>query len=377
MGNNSCDINLKKYKDFKVQIYNSNYISKEDNNNSKLDISECENILKEKYNIPINENLTIFKIDYNYENLKIPIMEYKLYYKDKLLNLSYCDGVGVKISTKINFENYNIDFNKINDALKSNIDVFNKSSQFYNDICSTFTNSNGTDVPIKDRKKDYYPNISLCQEGCTYDGFDKQNYEIKCVCNNNISNENSNEFNENDENLFSNSNIKVLKCIYLYINIKNFLNNYGSFIFLFCEMSEIFLIIFNFIKGYVSIMKSLNILHKNIYFKNNPVKKNFFVNSSLSFSSNKSIKNLIDKKDNNLNKKYFENKSDYKFKSKKDINVIIYKKIELFEENNIIDSKNKFIYNNEKKTYVHQELTDEEINELDFNKSLILEIEML
>jgi hypothetical protein len=49
--------------------------------------------------------------------------------------------------------------------------------------------------------------------------------------------------------------------------------------------------------------------------------------------------------------------------------VIIYKKIELFEENNIIDSKNKFIYNNEKKTCVRQELTDEEINELDFNKS--------
>ena len=54
IGNNSCDINLKKYKDFKVQIYNSNYIYKEDNNNSKLDISECENILKEKYNISIN-----------------------------------------------------------------------------------------------------------------------------------------------------------------------------------------------------------------------------------------------------------------------------------------------------------------------------------
>ena len=53
--------------------------------------------------------------------------------------------------------------------------------------------------------------------------------------------------------------------------------------------------------------------------------------------------------------------------------MIIYKKIELFEENNIIDSKNKFIYNNEKKTYIHQELTDEEINELDFNKSLILD----
>ena len=31
-------------------------------------------------------------------------MEYKLYYKDKLLNLSYCDN----ISSVINLDNYNI-----------------------------------------------------------------------------------------------------------------------------------------------------------------------------------------------------------------------------------------------------------------------------
>ena len=65
IGNNSYNNNLKKYKNFKDQIYNSNYIPKEGNINSKLDISECENTLS--------------------------IMKYKFYYKDKLLNLSYCD----------------------------------------------------------------------------------------------------------------------------------------------------------------------------------------------------------------------------------------------------------------------------------------------
>jgi hypothetical protein len=109
MGNNSCDINLKKYKDFNVQIYNSNYIPQE-NNHSKLNISECENILKEKYNISINENLTIFKIDYFYENFTIPIIYYKLYYKDILLNLSYC-GNNLPI---INLDYYNISLNDSN-----------------------------------------------------------------------------------------------------------------------------------------------------------------------------------------------------------------------------------------------------------------------
>ena len=70
VGNNSCDNNLYQYKYFIVQIYNSNYIPKEDNNNSlQLNINECEKILKEKHNISINESLTIFKIEYYYENL--------------------------------------------------------------------------------------------------------------------------------------------------------------------------------------------------------------------------------------------------------------------------------------------------------------------
>ena len=361
IGNNSCDINKKNYNNFKVQIYNSNYINKEqDNNTSILDISECENLLKEKYNISKNENLTLFKIDYYYDNSSSPIIDYKLYFKDKLLNISYCDDISIKIMIKINLDDYNLDLNKINDALNSNYDAFDSNSEFFNDVCSKFSNSNGTDVPINDRKKDYYANISFCQEGCKYDGFDKIKNIVKCLCNNKIKNEKSNKFNENINNLFSNSNLKVLKCFNLLKNLKNILNNYGSYVFLFCEINEIFLLVFMIKKGNILIMKILNININNHFIKFSPIKRKNYLDYSTSFSMSSSKEKIFKQKNNN------------KLKSNID-NVVIYKNVGIFEEKIKNDSKNKIIVNKEQKHYTKKNYTNEEINQLDYNESIILD----
>ncbi len=78
-------------------------------------------------------------------------MKYNIYYKEKKLDLKYCGSVSLDISTPAVFENAGIDMSKLNNILNSGIDNFNKSSEFFNDICSTFFSENGTDVPIKDR----------------------------------------------------------------------------------------------------------------------------------------------------------------------------------------------------------------------------------
>ena len=44
--------------------------------------------------------------------------------------------------------------NKLNKALDSGIDIFNLSSEFFNDVCFAFSSENGTDVTIQDRKKE-------------------------------------------------------------------------------------------------------------------------------------------------------------------------------------------------------------------------------
>ena len=131
--------------------------------------------------------------------------------------------------------------NKLNHTIDSRYDIFNSSSEFFNDICSTFTSENGTDVIIKDRQKDYYQNISFCLEGCDYNGFDRPKNQIKCQCNyNNNNDKNNKKFGNEINNLFSNSNLNVLKCLYLNNNFTFLLNNYGNSIFLICEIGEIF-----------------------------------------------------------------------------------------------------------------------------------------
>ena len=59
-------------------------------NMSSIDLGECENELKEIYNI--TEPLIIVKIDYKQNDSLIPIIEYKVYHPitKELLNLSLC-----------------------------------------------------------------------------------------------------------------------------------------------------------------------------------------------------------------------------------------------------------------------------------------------
>ena len=70
----------------------------------------------------------------------------------------------------------------------------------------------------------------MCQEGCVYNGFDRDKNKVKCDCNNNYNNQKNKEFKNEVNNLFSNSNLKVLKCLYLNNNYKILIKNYVFFV---------------------------------------------------------------------------------------------------------------------------------------------------
>ncbi len=193
-------------------------------------------------------------------------MNYQIYYKSQKLNLKFCENISYEISTPANFENLGIDMKKLNYTMNLGIDIFNSSSEFFNDICSTFSTENGTDIIIKDRQKDYYQNVTLCPEKCVYNGFDRVNNKINCDCNNNnIDNNNKKKFGNEVNNLFSNSNLKVLKCLYLNKNYKIFFKNYGNYIFFACEIGEIILFFNILLKGFFPLVKNLKNIKKNIY----------------------------------------------------------------------------------------------------------------
>lgn len=51
--------------------------------------------------------------------------------------------------------------------LSENIDILNASSGYYNDICYPTTSDNGTDIPLKDRQKNFVEeNKAICPDDC-------------------------------------------------------------------------------------------------------------------------------------------------------------------------------------------------------------------
>ena len=100
------------------------------NNMTKIDLGECEYLLRNFYNISYNESLYIKKIDIQQEGMKTLKVEYnvyaKLYGKNLIkLNLTICEKTKISILIPI--------------VLSDNLDKYNINSGYYNDICYTKT----------------------------------------------------------------------------------------------------------------------------------------------------------------------------------------------------------------------------------------------
>ena len=68
-----------------------------------------------------------------------------------------------------------------------NIELYNLSDPFYNDICSLFTSEVSTDMTLNDRRNEYYVNISLCENDCFLIRIlNKELKNPKSLCNCNI-----------------------------------------------------------------------------------------------------------------------------------------------------------------------------------------------
>ena len=91
------------------------------------------------------------------EGRYFPKTEYEIYYKTDTnqfqnLNLSICKGMKINKSIPLNIS-------------ESDIDKYNSSSSYYNDICYTTTSNTGTDITLTDRRNEYINNnMTVCEE---------------------------------------------------------------------------------------------------------------------------------------------------------------------------------------------------------------------
>jgi hypothetical protein len=134
--------------------------------------------------------------------------------------------------------NPRINFEDIKQMANQDINVIDLSDPFYTDLCFHYESSLNKDVPLRDRALIYYPNISLCEEGCELEAVYTQNWTAKCNC---LFAQDKGGFKDNAffqsqfgdyDELFSMANFNVMKCYKDIFELKYFVKSFGNFIVL-------------------------------------------------------------------------------------------------------------------------------------------------
>lgn len=191
-------------------------------NLTKVDLGECEIILREEYSVNENENFLFTQIDH----VKTSIVDFSVFTpKGMKVDLELCDGSEMIIST-LNSD-LGMSISDIQSFKNSGIDVFNTSDDFFNDKCHPFSSENSSDVTLEERRKKYYQNVALCAEGCTYNGIDLTTLLVSCACiydSTQNKGEGTNSFGSSVLSSFmggiTKSNVGVVKCYNVVFNAK-------------------------------------------------------------------------------------------------------------------------------------------------------------
>ena len=221
--------------------------NEQNSNISIINLGECEYKLKDYYNIDEKEPLLIYKIDIYEEGILSPKVEYEIYNSKtkEQLNLTVCNDIKINIliPALINKE----------EEYK-----YNSSSEYYNDICYTFTTENGTDIILDDRKNEYIKNnMSLCESNCQFDEYNSDTQKAKCECEVKIKLPLMSEIVINKDKLYNNFvdvkkniNVKVMKCYKILFTKNGLKYNIGSYILLSIIILTIVFCIIFFVKGF-------------------------------------------------------------------------------------------------------------------------------
>ena len=200
------------------------------------------------------------------------------------------------------------DLDKLKFLTDQNINIFNLESDFYTDICYDFESPiDGKDISLKDRIKLYFPNVTLCENGCQIKGVNITTFKAMCECTLNNFIEKNNIFGDNIfyqssfgeiESMIKQTNIEVLRCYKNIFVLKYFKKNYGGFIILFLIFIQIILTIIYYCKYLYLIKKYIfNVTDKFLIYLstiNNNIDNNIILsnlkNKYLPKNEKKSIK---------------------------------------------------------------------------------------
>ena len=410
-------------------IYQISSLHEQQNDDSEISsiyLGECEQIIKDEYNLTDDEDLIVLKTDIKNDDLTMTFVQYEVYNPRnlKIISLEPCKNTSIIIKVPVNLnERTEIIYDSLS---QSGYNLFDLNDDFYNDICSTYTTENGTDVTLADRKNTIYnlnANVTLCQEGCQFQLYNSTTKKSQCDClvqtqetKTNITEINFGTPSLKDEffNTLNNSNFRVLKCYKLVFSKKGQKNNIGSYIMsCLCLIYIILLLVFIFkhrsqTKKFIDkiLEQKLNYSHKKEKNKNksdSKFKEKLKDKKIITEKSTKKYKKRKKKKktsfpprkrkaklrdDMNKYQKSFD--TSLTKQSRKNINILSENKINHPKKNvlnliNIINVKN---LSNKKKDYIYKltgtaqdfpdnknifDLNEQEMNYLEYDIALLID----
>ena len=339
-----------------------NQKNNEYNNISTIDLGECENLLKNHYNLSENQSLIILKIEYYKNNSLIPIIGYEIFnpINNENLNLTYCKNTTINLNIPVILE-------------EDNLYKYDPNNEYYTDECNPYTTEYGTDIILKDRHNEYNKNnMSICENNCKLKGYIIEDQKANCSCeikNNQISisqiNNDNNILKYNFQSKEESSNMNTMKCVNVLFTKEGIINNIANYLLMiiitiflisgilfykcgfnileYCIQEIINLkekkdkISINYIET-IEINKNQKSL-KKIYTKKKSKKiknKKIFSQSTKNIDNSKSFSNLKKNKKNNdfkgLSK--FENNLNY---NDDELNSLSYKKAIEYDKRNYIN----------------------------------------
>ena len=286
------------------------------------------------------------------------------------MNLSYC---------KDEFINFNIPVS----IDENNLFKYDPNNEYYKDECFPYTNEYGTDILINDRQNEFNNNnLLLCENNCTYNGYDNITKKSKCEClfksKDIIISEIMNQTNDLYYNFISkeeSSNMITMKCVRTLFTKNGLIKNIGSYILLFTILLFIISGILFYKCGYILLEDDIN---EAIEKRNNKmIKRNINTKETIGVNIKKNINNKKGKiiKTKTLNKKTKNKKISRVSKSNRiyintSNNPSSISKLKL-NKNNLFPTKTK---NKKKKKFIKKKKSKNSINYNDYElNSLIYE----
>ena len=190
------------------------------------------------------------------------------------MDLKICENEAINVQEDLSMKIDNKEqYLYIQQLTQKNVDVFNLSSEFYQDICFYFESPIEKDIAIKDRVKLFFPNITLCENGCKVKGINSTTMKAECECKlDNLINNNAlanNAFYKSQvgdiEEILNHINIEILKCYNKIFKNRKISSYKGSFIILVFIFIQVILTLFYCIVDITSLKKIYNKYFKFIF----------------------------------------------------------------------------------------------------------------